>query len=190
MNINAAHVHAFSTPDDFGNWLAKHHAQSCEIWLKIQKKSFGIASLTWEQAIIEALAWGWIDGIKKANDDNSWFQRFTPRKPKSNWSKKNRDHAEKLIADTRMQVAGLQAVIAAKSDGRWESAYAGSSEMEFPKTFLKAIARNATAKKTFDNLNRAQLYAIYFRLQTVKKEQTRESFMKKTIGILSCGEAP
>jgi uncharacterized protein YdeI (YjbR/CyaY-like superfamily) len=188
MNIEAARTHAFATPAAFGNWLAKHHAQTSEIWLKIQKKSSGIASVTWGEAIVEALAWGWIDGIKKANDKNSWFQRFTPRKPASNWSKKNRDHAEKLIADGRMHAAGLKAMIAAKSDGRWESAYAGSSGMEFPRAFLAAIASNAIAKETFDGLNRAKLYSIYLRLQTAKKEETRQNLMKKVIEMLSRGE--
>jgi uncharacterized protein YdeI (YjbR/CyaY-like superfamily) len=188
MNIKAAHIHAFATPDDFGNWLAKNHAQTSEIWLEIQKKSYGITSLTWVEAVVEAMAWGWIDGIKKANDQNSWLQRFTPRKPRSNWSKKNRNHAETLIAAGRMQAAGLQAVNAAKSNGRWDSAYAGSSEMEFPKTFLIAIARNATAKTTFDGLKRAQLYPIYFRFQTAKKEETRKKFMKTMIEMLSRGE--
>jgi uncharacterized protein YdeI (YjbR/CyaY-like superfamily) len=189
MNINAARIHAFSAPDDFGNWLAQHHAQSSEVWLKIQKKSSGITSVTWAEAVVEALAWGWIDGIKKANDENSWFQRFTPRKQKSKWSRKNRDHAEKLIAQGRMQTAGLQTVTAAKSDGRWDFAYKGSSEMEFPKTFLKAIGRNATAKKTFNGLKRAQLYPIFLRLQAAKKEETRQNLMKKIIENLSHGVA-
>lgn len=185
MDIVAARIHAFATPVDFGNWLAKYHVQESEIWLKIHKKSSGIVSVSWAEAVVEALAWGWIDGIKKSNDENSWFQRFTPRKPKSSWSKKNRDHAEKLIADGRMQAAGLRTVVAAQSDGRWESAYAGSSGMEFPKAFLAAIASNAAAKKTFDGLNRTQLYVIYHRLQTVKKEDTRQNLMRKVIEVLS-----
>jgi uncharacterized protein YdeI (YjbR/CyaY-like superfamily) len=188
MNIKATHIHAFATPAAFGNWLAKNHAQTSEIWLKIQKTSSGVTSVTWAEAVVEALAWGWIDGIKKANDKNSWFQRFTPRKPTSKWSRRNRDHAEKLIADGRMQAAGLKAVNAARSDGRWESAYAGSREMEFPKALLKAVAMNATAKKTFDGLSRAHFYSIYLRLQNAKKEETRKKFMKKVIEKLSRGE--
>jgi uncharacterized protein YdeI (YjbR/CyaY-like superfamily) len=188
MNIEPVQTHAFARPADFGNWLAENHSKETEIWLKMHKKSSGLASVSWAEAVVEALAWGWIDGIKKANDGNSWLQRFTPRKPKSSWSKRNRDHAEKLIADGRMQAVGLQTVNAAKSDGRWESAYAGSSGMEFPKAFMTAIAKNAAAKKTFHGLNRAQLYSMYLRLQTAKKEETRQKFMKKVLEMLSRGE--
>jgi uncharacterized protein YdeI (YjbR/CyaY-like superfamily) len=188
INTEPAHTHAFARPADFGNWLAENHMKENEIWLKIQKKSSGLASVNWAEAVVEALAWGWIDGIKKANDGNSWLQRFTPRRPKSRWSMRNRDHAEKLIANGRMQPAGMQAVTAARSDGRWDSAYAGSSGMEFPKTFTAAIARSAAAKKTFDGLNRAQLYQIYLRLKTAKQEETRQKFMKKVIEMLSWGD--
>jgi uncharacterized protein YdeI (YjbR/CyaY-like superfamily) len=188
MNIKPAHIQAFATPDEFGNWLAQYHAQSCEIWLNIQKTSSSVTSVTWSEAVVEALAWGWIDGIKKANNESSWFQRFTPRKPSSKWSRRNRDHAKKLIADGRMRPAGLKAVNAARSDGRWDSAYAGSSDMELPKALLKTVARNATAKKTFDGLSRAQFYSIYLRLQNAKKEETRKKFMKELIAKLSHGE--
>jgi uncharacterized protein YdeI (YjbR/CyaY-like superfamily) len=122
MIINAAHILAFATPRDFGNWLSKSHARESEVWLEIQKKASGVTSVTWAEAVVEALAWGWIDGIKKTNGQNSWFQRFTPRTPKSNWSKINCRHAEKLIADGRMQKTGLKAVNAAKLDGRWQPA--------------------------------------------------------------------
>jgi uncharacterized protein YdeI (YjbR/CyaY-like superfamily) len=189
MEIDPSRIQAFATPAEFGNWLARHHAQESHIWLKMYKKSSGTISITWDEAVLEALAWGWIDGIKKSNDAASWFQRVSPRKPKSTWSKKNRDHAEKLIAHGRMQPAGMQAVNAAKSDGRWDAAYAGSSGMEFPKAFLMAIASNATAQKTLANLNRAQLYAIYCRIQIAKKEETRQSFIVKVAKMLSRGEA-
>jgi uncharacterized protein YdeI (YjbR/CyaY-like superfamily) len=102
MDIDTARIHAFVTPAEFGDWLARYHAQENEIWLRIYKKASLIPSVTWAEAILEALAWGWIDGIKKANDETSWFQRFTHRTPKSKWSKVNRDHAERLVVDGRI----------------------------------------------------------------------------------------
>lgn len=189
MDVDEAKTHAFETAKDFGRWLSQHHADEGVLWLKVYKKGSGIASVNWEEAVIEALAWGWIDGLKKSNDETSWFQRFTPRKPKSGWSKKNRTHVENLIADGRMQVPGLQAVNDAKADGRWDEAYAGSAGMEIPEDFLNAISKNAKAKRTFDGLNRANLFAIYGRLHSAKKEETRQNRMKQIIGLLERGEA-
>jgi uncharacterized protein YdeI (YjbR/CyaY-like superfamily) len=189
MDVDAARALAFATPSEFEAWLARHHARETEIWLKLYKKSSGIPSMTWAEAVVEALAWGWIDGIKKSNDEVSWFQRFTPRKAKSGWSKINRDHAERLITEGRMREPGLKTVLAAKADGRWDAAYAGRGGIEFPDAFLAAIAENATAKATFDTLNRSQLYSMYYRLHTVKKEETRRNLMMKMIEMLSRGEA-
>ncbi|MDO9414723.1 YdeI/OmpD-associated family protein [Pararhizobium sp.] len=188
MDVDLTRVHAFATPTEFCAWLAGHHGDEREIWLKLYKKSSRIASITWAEAVVEALAWGWIDGIAKSNDEVSWFQRFTPRKPKSGWSKINRQHVERLIAEGRMQAPGLDAVAAAKADGRWEAAYAGSATMAFSETFLAAVAEDAAAKKTFDSLTRRQLFSFYHRLQTAKREETRQKLTVKMIGMLSRGE--
>jgi uncharacterized protein YdeI (YjbR/CyaY-like superfamily) len=187
MRIASDSIFEFATSAEFGNWLAENHAKTGEIWMKIYKKSSGFASVTWAEAIIEALAWGWIDGIKKANDDNSWFQRFTPRKPRSIWSKRNCDLAEKLIADGRMKDAGLKTVLAARSDGRWDRAYAGSSTPEFSRAFSAEIAHHPNARKNFSKLSRAELFQIYFRLQTSKNEETRRKIIKTVIEMLSRG---
>jgi uncharacterized protein YdeI (YjbR/CyaY-like superfamily) len=188
MQIKVDHIHAFNTTAEFANWLAENHSREIEIWLKIQKKSSGFASLSWSEAVVEAIAWGWIDGIKRANDETSWFQRFTPRQPKSNWSRKNREHAEMLTAEGRMKNSGLKTVLSAKADGRWDAAYAGSKTMTFPPSFLAALANNPCAQKAFDSLNRRQRYAIYFRLQNVKKLETRQKLEALSIETLSRAE--
>jgi uncharacterized protein YdeI (YjbR/CyaY-like superfamily) len=189
MNVDPARVRAFATPADFSGWLLDNHASQSELWLQLYKKGSGVPSLTWAEAVVEALAWGWIDGIKKANDDVSWYQRFTPRKAKSIWSKINRDHCERLIVEGRMQPAGLVHVESARSDGRWDAAYQASSAMEFPEAFLNRIAANATAQATFDGLKKAQRYAMYHRLTTVKREETRQALMTRMFDALARGEA-
>lgn len=188
MDVDETKVQSFETPEDFAAWLATNHARETELWLKIHKKGTGVASVNWEQAVVEALAWGWIDGIKKSNDDKSWFQRFTPRRAKSPWSKKNRGHAERLIAEGRMQAPGRARVDAAMADGRWDAAYAGSAEMEIPADFIEALESNPQAKTTFDVLNKANLFAIYHRLLTAKKPETRARRMAKIIETLEKGE--
>jgi uncharacterized protein YdeI (YjbR/CyaY-like superfamily) len=190
MDINAAHICEFATAAGFSAWLAEHHDREREVWLKLQRKTAGAASFTWGEAVVEALAWGWIDGIKKANDDASWFQRFTPRQPRSKWSRINRGHAERLIAEDTMQEPGLRQVTAAKADGRWEAAYAGSADMVFPEDFLRGIEADATAKATFDKLSRARRYAVFHRLQTAKREETRQKLMAQLTGMLSRGTWP
>ena len=188
MEVDPTRVRAFATPAEFGDWLRIHHAEAPEIWVKMLKKASGEPSVTWQQAVVEAIAWGWIDGIKKSNDETSWFQRFTPRKPKSNWSKKNREYAEQLIADGRMQPPGLAMVTLAKNSGKWDTAYAGQADMEIPDWFLAALDGNPEAKRTFDGLKRSDLFAIYHRLHTAKTEKTRLARMQKIIATLSRGE--
>lgn len=190
MDVDPDRAQAFATRADFGCWLAAHHAQESEIWVRIHKTASGIASITWGDAVVEALAWGWIDGIKKANNATSWFQRFTPRTRRSRWSQINRSHAERLIVDGRMEDAGLQAVLAAKADGHWDAAYAGSAKMVFPDAFLRAIGANAIAKATFDSLGRADLYPLFYRLETAKKEATRQAIITTMIDKLARGELP
>lgn len=188
MDVNPDNVESFETPEDFCRWLKEHHADEDELWLKIFKKSSDTKSVTWTEAVVEAIAWGWIDGLKKSNDDHSYFQRFTPRAKSSGWSKKNRGHAETLIENGRMQKPGLREVEAAKSDGRWGAAYAGSSELEIPEDFLEALAKNKKAEKFYKTLNRTNLYSIYHRLKTAKKRETRRNRMEKIIAMLARGD--
>jgi uncharacterized protein YdeI (YjbR/CyaY-like superfamily) len=145
---------AFVKPNDLGQWLKVNHISESELWVKIYKKNTGIQSVSWNDVVIEALCWGWIDGVKKSIDDQAYLQRITPRKNRSNWSKRNTEHAERLISESKMMESGLVHIRAAKADGRWESAYV-VSEMEVPKDFLVALERKPYAKKFFKTLNKS-----------------------------------
>ena len=179
----------FETADQLAQWLKSNHATKQELWVRIFKKGSGTPSVTWDDCVIVAIAWGWIDGQRKSLDEVSYLQRLTPRRPKSNWSKRNCDHAERLIAEGRMQPAGLAHVEAARADGRWEQAYAGSSEMVIPDDFLAALQKNRAAKRFFATLDRRNLFAIYHRLQTAKRPETRQRRIESMIAQLARGEA-
>lgn len=188
-DINENRIHAFRTPADFNRWLEEHHASEPELWLKIYKKGSGEQTVSWSEAVIEALCWGWIDSVKMPLDDKAYLQRFTPRRKGSDWSKRNREHVEKLVAEGRMREPGLAHVRAAQSDGRWESAYAPSSEMTVPEDFMAALEVLPEAKAFFGTLNRANLYAIAYRLRTTKKAETRRKRFEKLLARLEKGEA-
>jgi len=188
MDINFDKAAAFENTQRFWDWLAEHQASETEIWLKIYKKSSDIPTVSWDEAVIAAIAWGWIDGVKKSHDDLAYFQRFTPRKKNSAWSKRNRGHAENLILQGRMQAPGLAAVELARASGRWDVAYAGSADMEIPADFLHALKSDAQAQAFYKTLNRANLFSIYHRLHTAKKPQTRQDRMAKILDKLAKGE--
>ena len=174
MEPDKTRIRAFVDAPAFWQWLERNHDSEPEVWLKIYKKGSGQKTINWNEAVIEALCWGWIDGIKKTLDDQAYLQRFTPRRPGSNWSKRNREHVERLIAEERMQESGLLHVRAAQVDGRWEAAYPPPSEMTIPEDFLAALEARPTAKTFFETLNRQNRYAIAYRLQTAKKPETRQ----------------
>ena len=182
--VNASRIKAFETASDFSVWLEKHHHQETELWLKIYKKDSGIASITWAEAVIEGLCWGWIDGVKKSLDAQAYLQRFTPRRKGSIWSKINTEHVAKLIEQGRMQEPGLVQVRAAKADGRWEAAYAPASKMVIPEDFMAALAQNPKAKQHFETLNKAQKYTIGYGLASAKKTETRAKRFEKFIAKL------
>ena len=175
---------SFRDSQALGEWLADNHASATELWVRIYKSASGKASVTWAACVIEAIRYGWIDGQKKPLDDSSYLQRLSPRKPGSNWSSKNRDYAKKLILEGRMTPAGLAHVEAAKKDGRWEKAYAGSADMEIPEDFLIALDKRPRAKKFFATLNRQNLFSIYYRLQSAKKPETRTKRMAQILSML------
>jgi len=179
---------SFASPIEFRNWLKKNHNQSSGIWLRIKKISAGTPTVTYAEALDEALCFGWIDGQKKSYDSRSWLQKFTPRKSGSRWSKKNTEHAERLIKAKKMTPSGLREVNAAKSDGRWKSAYDSFSSAKVPDDFLKELAKNKKAKEFFETLNKTNLYSIAYRLQTAKKAETREKRIKAIIKMLENGE--
>jgi uncharacterized protein YdeI (YjbR/CyaY-like superfamily) len=183
-----AEYHSFETPAHLSDWLAQHHATKTELWVRMYRKNSGTSSVNWEDCVVTALVWGWIDGQRKSLDEVSFIQRLSPRRPKSNWSQKNCDHAERLIAEGLMQPSGLVHVEAAKQDGRWDKAYAGSSNFVIPDDFLAALADNPAAKVGFEGLNRTHLFAIYHRLHTAARPETCQKRMDDIIAKLARGE--
>lgn len=179
---------SFASAAAWEKWLAKHHSGSDGIWLRFFKKNSGAATVTHAEALDEALCSGWIDGQLQKFDEQSWLQKFTPRRPKSIWSKKNIEHAIRLRKAKKMKPAGLKQIEAAKADGRWAKAYDSPKAMQVPEDFLRELAKNEKAQKFFETLNRANLYAIGWRLQTAKKTKTREKRMKAILEMLARGE--
>lgn len=157
---------------EWHDWLASHHASSTGVLLRIGKKG-GQKTITYPAALEVALAWGWIDSQKLPFDDRSWIQRFTPRRKRSAWSRINCAKAEALIAAGTMEPPGLAEVERAKHDGRWERAYDGGRTAEVPPDLAAALARNVRARRFFETLDRANRYAILYRVQTARKPETR-----------------
>ncbi|PCK06973.1 MAG: hypothetical protein COA42_16690 [Alteromonadaceae bacterium] len=184
-----AKIMSFVSPKDLGRWLKVNHSIESELWVKIFKKNTGIPSVTWGDVVIEALCWGWIDGVKKSIDDQAYLQRVTPRKARSNWSKRNTEHVERLINEGRMTESGLEHVRAAKADGRWESAYA-ASEMKVPADFLAALEGKPKAKQFFEALTKSSHYVIAHGLTSAKKLETRQRRFAKFIDMLVREEKP
>lgn len=179
---------AFKSATAFRIWLTQHHTRMNGIWLRIFKKDSGKATVTYAEALDQALCFGWIDGQKKSCDAYSWIQKFTPRRAKSSWSKINTQHIERLTRAGRMTPAGEAAVAAAKADGRWQAAYDSQGTAVPPKDFLRALVRNKKAKAFFGALTRANVYAIVYRLQTARKPETRERRMQAILARLRRGE--
>jgi uncharacterized protein YdeI (YjbR/CyaY-like superfamily) len=180
----------FASPEDLEDWLKSNHATETELWVKILKKGTDVSSVNWNEVVIETLCWGWIDGVKKSLDEESYLQRITPRKARSNWSKKNTEHVERLILAGRMKEPGLAHVRAAKADDRWDSAYAPSSEMKVPADFLALLKSRPEAKKFFDTLSKSSQYVIAYGLTTAKKPETRQRRIEKFMDMLIRQEKP
>ena len=182
-------IMTFPTPKDLGEWLKVNHATESELWVKIFKKNTGIQSVTWNDVVIEISCWGWIDGVKKSIDDQAYLQRITPRTARSNWSKRNTEHVERLISEDRMKEAGLVHVRAAKADGRWENAYV-VSEMKVPADFLAALENQPRVKLFFETLNKSSRYVIAYGLTSAKKPETRQRRFEKFMAMLIREEKP
>jgi len=180
-------VKPFKDAAAFGKWLEKN-ASAAGLWLKIAKKDSGIASVTYAEALDVALCHGWIDGQKKGFDDSYFLQRFTPRRPRSLWSKNNVAHAERLIAAGRMREGGLREIEAAKADGRWDTAYHGASKMEVPPELAAALAKNRKARAFFEQLDKANRYSFCWRVQSAVKPETRAARVEKLVAMLARGE--
>jgi uncharacterized protein YdeI (YjbR/CyaY-like superfamily) len=180
----------FPSPVHWEKWLEKHHTTSDGIWMQLFKKASGKQTITYDESVEVALCFGWIDGQKKSKDEESWLQKFTPRRKRSMWSKRNIGIVKRLIKEKRMREAGLREAKAAEQDGRWAQAYDGSSMMTMPEDFLAIVSKNKKMKATFDTLNKANTYAIAWRLATAKKPETRERRMKLILDMLKRGESP
>lgn len=181
-------VRAFSTQKEWHSWLFKHGSTEPGIWLRMYKKASGKPTITYDEALDEALCFGWIDGIARRFDEESYVQRFTPRRKKSIWSKRNIEHIDRLTKEGRMQPGGLAEVERAKADGRWAQAYDSPANTEIPADFLKELAKDKKAETFFKTLNKTNTYAIAWRLQTAKKPETRERRMKVILEMLHTGE--
>lgn len=186
---NPLKVKTFSTSSDLSAWLEINHTNEAELWIKIFKKNTQIQSVRWNDVVIEALCWGWIDGIKKSIDDQAYLQRITPRTKRSKWSKRNTEHVERLINEGRMKESGLTHVRAAKSDGRWDSAYV-VSKLEVPLDFIAALESQPKAKEFYGILTKSNRYVIALGLTSAKKADTREKRFKQYMKMLNSDEKP
>ena len=178
----------FANPRAWDAWLASNHASSRGIWMKLAKKATGVASVTYLEALEVALAWGWIDGQKQSHDDSAWLQKFTPRGPKSLWSKINREKALALIAAGKMHAAGRAEVERAQKDGRWDDAYDPPRTAQVPEDLARALAANARANKAFAALDGRNRYAVLWRVQTAKRPETRARRIEDLVALLARGE--
>ena len=187
-NAESLPIILFETQQDWEAWLKEHHAETRGIWLKIAKKETGTLSVTYTEALESAICYGWIDGQKASFDNQYWLQKFTPRRPKSIWSKVNCDKAMALIVEGRMQPEGLRQVELAKADGRWDLAYASQSTITIPDDLQSELDKNPQAKLFFSALDSRNRYAILFRIQTAKKAETRSARIQKFIEMLAKNE--
>ncbi len=178
----------FKTQKEWATWLSKNHAKSTGVWLQIAKKASGVPSVTYAEALDVALCYGWIDGQKDSHDDQSWLQRFTPRGPKSIWSKMNREHVARLTKAGKMTPAGQTVIDAAKADGRWKAAYAPPSKIIIPDDLQAELEKRPRAKAFFATLKSSNRYAILFRLHMAKKPETRAKRLTQFVEMLEKGE--
>jgi uncharacterized protein YdeI (YjbR/CyaY-like superfamily) len=170
-------------------WLAKHHDDPAGVWLVLAKKGTEKpTSLSYEQALEEALCHGWIDGQVRRRDDATYRQRFTPRRRASSWSKRNTANAERLLAEGRMHPAGIAEMERAKGDGRWDAAYAGPAAIEVPPDLAEALAASPKAQSMFETLSSQNRYAVLYRITTAKRAETRARKIEEFVSMLARGE--
>lgn len=175
---------AFNDLAALERWLEAQPANSPGLWIKLAKAGSGIASVTKTEAIDAALCHGWIDGQLDKYDDAFWLIRFTPRRVRSKWSQVNRARAEELLAASRVHPRGLAQIEAARTDGRWDAAYAPASKAQVPPDFQAALDQSPKAAAFFATLTGANRYAILYRIETVKKPETRARKIASFIGML------
>ena len=184
-------MRAFKTARALETWMRANHAKAPELWIKVHKKGSGLASVTPAEALDVMLCWGWIDGVRRGFDENSFLQRYTPRRAKSIWSQINRDHVARLIRAGRMTPAGQKQVDLAKADGRWDAAYAPirkTSADNLPPDLMRAIQANPRAQATFAQLNRQNLFSLVFRTNNMKTPEGRARKIETLVAMLARGE--
>ena len=178
----------FNSAQAWEQWLEQHHTEPDGLWLKIAKADTSIRTVTYAEALEIALCFGWIDGQKQKFDESYWLQKFTPRRPKSGWSQRNKTIVAELMAAGRMREAGQVEIDRAIADGRWDAAYASQSKIEVPEDFQAELEQNPQAQAFFDTLNSANRYAFLYRITTAKKVETRQKRISQFIDMLNRGE--
>ncbi len=181
-------VLSFESPDELRKWLEKNHSVSSGIWLRIFKKKSGVESISYDLALDESLCYGWIDGQLKSYDEQSYIQKFTPRRSRSIWSKRNIEHIKRLEKEGRMRPAGIKEAEAAKADGRWDISYDSPANSIVPDDLLAELSKDSKSLEFFNNLSKANKYAITWRLQTARKPETRAKRLKEILEMLAKGK--
>ena len=187
VKVDPEKVHEFKNAASFYKWLAKHHDKNDEVWIKIHKLDSGLKSITPKEAIDVVLCWGWIDGLRKGLDKQSFLQRYSPRGGKSVWSRINVDNVARLIKEKRMTEHGMREVEAAKSDGRWARAY-NSKDMKIPDDLQAAIDAEPKAKAMLAKLSAQNRFALAFRTHNMKTEAGRKKKIETFVAMLKRGE--
>ncbi|TAJ87640.1 YdeI family protein [Reyranella sp.] len=188
MQVDPDKVRTFKDADSFYKWLGKNHDKQDEVWIKIHKVGSGLKSITPKEAIDVVLCWGWIDGLRKGFDDESFLQRYSPRGKKGTWSQINVDNVARLIEDGRMTAHGLREVEAAKGDGRWARAYKSGKDMKIPDDLQAAIDAEPTAKAMLATLSAQNRFALAFRTHNMKTEAGRKKKIETFVAMLKRGE--
>jgi uncharacterized protein YdeI (YjbR/CyaY-like superfamily) len=174
----------FKNKAGFISWLDDNNSKANGVWVRIAKKKSGVKSVTYAEAVEAALCYGWIDGQANKFDEYTYIQRFTPRRPKSGWSKINKLKALKLVREGKMRSSGMEAIKTAKKNGNWENAYESQSRIAEPDDFLKVLNKNKEAKKFYKTLNSVNRYAILHRLQKASSEEKRANAVMKFVKML------
>ncbi|MFD4674727.1 YdeI family protein [Lentzea sp. NPDC058450] len=177
----------FEGPAEFDAWLHENGANETELWLKYAKKGSGVRTITYDEALDVALCHGWIDGLVRSVDESYYSQRWTPRKARSKWSKRNCGKVEELIAQGKMLPAGLKEIERAKADGRWDAAYAGPATIEVPDDLTAALQANPEAAEAFKGLNSQNRYAVLLRIHDAKRPETRQKRITQFVEMLAEG---
>ena len=178
-------MRAFATQDSWRTWLAKNHSSVDGVWIKFAKKSSGKKSVNYQEAVEVALCYGWIDGKVQRIDEDYYRQRFTPRRPRSKWSKINRDKVSRLIETGAMQPPGLAEVERAKADGRWAAAYDSPKSIPVPKDFRQELEKHPVAREFFETINKSNRYAILYQIEDAKRPETRARRIAKFVDMLN-----